>query len=261
MDLYLKLLIYSPPGHGKTSMLGTVIGDPRLSPMLLIDFEAGVQSIRSKCRQVKLDQLGKVKPDLNKVDVVKVTTWDDFDLVHNFLAKGEHGYKTVGLDSVSEMNYMNLQEAIEDGKLKDSRHDPDVAEQRDYLRSATQMRRLIRCFRDLDLHTIFTCGSQEAQDPNTKLMQIRPALTGKLALEVPGLVDVVGYLAVSESEDKDGNAVVSRILLTQPTGKYMAKDRSEGGRLSPYLENPTLPKILDIIEGPKDESKTKGGNK
>lgn len=250
MKLYLKLLIYSPPGHGKTSLLGTVVGDKRLSPMLLIDFEAGVQSIRSKCRLLKLEQLGTVKPDVKMIDVVKVKTWDDFDFVHAFLAKGEHGYMSVALDSVSEMNYMNLQEAIEDGKIKDVRHDPDVAEQRDYLRSATQMRKLIRSFRDLDLHTIFTCGSQEAQDPNTKLMQIRPALTGKLALEVPGLVDVVGYLAVSESDpDKDGNVTVSRILLTQPTGKYMAKDRSEGGKLSPMLVNPSLVNILDIMEG------------
>ena len=133
----LKMIIYSPPGHGKTTFLGTAAGDDRVSPMLLLEFEAGTKAIQSKIRKLKLEELGVVPPDVNLIDVVSIKTWADFDAAYDFLANYDHQYRSAALDSLSEMNYLNMAESLSQALREDKRHDPDIMEQRDYLRSAS----------------------------------------------------------------------------------------------------------------------------
>jgi len=241
----LKMIVYSPPGHGKTTLLGTAAGDPRLSPMLLIEFEGGTRSIRSKVKKISIDQLGKEKPKVDVIHTVEIRTWGDFDLVYDFLLTADHPYRSIGLDSLSEMNYLNMQTVLLDAGIQDKNRDLDIPEQRDYLKSASQMRRLVRYFRDLPMHVFMTSGAQQGQDPRTKTSMMMMSLTGKLVFEIPGLFDVVGYLAMVDQED----GATERWLFTQPTGRFDAKDRTEGGKLGEYIVNPTLPKILDLVEG------------
>jgi hypothetical protein len=250
VDDMLKMLFYSPAGHGKTTLLGTAIGDPRLCPMLFVDFEAGTKSIKSKIKRIELDQLGKVKPAIDKAHAVRIKEWEDFNVVYNFLANEDHGYQSVAIDSLTEVNYLNLTTIVgKEVELGD--HDPDIAYQEDYLRSIAQMRKLIRFFRDLPLHVFFTAGAMESIDARTKKMQYRPGLTGKLSMELPGLVDTIGYLSVVEDDDE-----TFRCLFVQPTEKFMAKDRSEGGILGDEIEEPTLPEILDILLGEVEPNRT-----
>lgn len=249
-DDLLKMLFYSPAGHGKTTLLGTAIGDPRLCPMLFLDFEAGTKSIKSKIKKIDLDDLGEIEPEIGKAHKVRIKEWEDFNVIYNFLASEEHGYQSVAIDSLTEVNYLNLITIIgKEVNLGD--HDPDIAYQEDYLRSIAQMRKLIRFFRDLPMHVFFSAGASEFVDARTKKMQYRPGLTGKLTLELPGLVDTIGYLAVIDEEDE-----TFRCLFVQPTEKFMAKDRSEGGVLGDEIEDPTLPGLLDTLleaEGEEEE--------
>lgn len=240
----VKMIVYSPPGHGKTTLLGSAAADPRLSPMLLIEFEGGTMSIKSKIEKVSLDDLGKKKPKAGTIHSVEIRSWKDFDQVYDFLLTADHPYRSIGLDSLSEMNYLNLQTILDEAHSLDKKHDEDVLEQRDYLKSASQMRRLVRYFRDLPMHVFMTSGAQQGQDPRTKTQMMMLALTGKLAFEIPGLFDIVGYLAMVDQDD----GTTERWLFTQPTGRFDAKDRTEGGRLGEYVVNPTLPMILDLIE-------------
>lgn len=247
----IKALWYSPPGHGKTTLLGTAINDKRVSPMLLLEFEGGTRSIQSKIRKIKLEDLGEKKPTLDKIDVIQIREWQDFNIVYDFLLEGKHEYRSIGIDSLSEINYLNMSESLQLALKEDKRHDPDIPEQRDYLRSAGQMRRLVRFFRDLPIHVFLTATSTWSQDPQTRENKLWPALTGKLSFEVPGLVEIVGYLAVVEEDDR-----TERWLFVQPSGKFEAKDRTEGGRLGEYIIEPTIPKILDLIEGKERKEKT-----
>lgn len=241
---YISMLVYSPAGHGKTTLLGSGFNDPRIAPMLLLDFEAGTESIQSKIRVVDTDSIGH--PIKNKIDVVRVRQWDDLDKVYLELVNGKvSAYQSIALDSLTEMNYLNLLTIVEAAMAVNPRHLQDTAEMADYLRSAFMMRKLIRGFRDLPTYCFFTAGVQEVTDPISKTPQVVPALNGKLALEAPGLVTIVGYLGL------DGS---TRILLTQPTNRFIAKDRTEGGKLGAYVENPTLTKMFDLIQ-PKNDAK------
>jgi hypothetical protein len=233
--MFLKMLVYSPVGHGKTSLLGTADQDPRLTPALILDFEGGIDAIRSK-----VTPLESLEDDVeSRIYSWRVKGWTDFDLVHQSLLR-VNPFKLVCIDSLSEANYLLAQTILQKVRATDPRHDPDILEQMDYQRLAVWMRRLIRAYRDLDCHVVMTALAQDMQDPITRQFEYRPALTGKLSIEAPAMFSVVGYLGVGEKGE--------RHLLTQPFGRFLAKDRSEGGRLKGDLVDPTLPKILDLLE-------------
>lgn len=234
----LSLLVYSPVGHGKTTLLGTASGDPRLTPALILDFEGGVDSIASKITPIE----GPLSQDLEfGLYTWRVKAWDDFATVHDWLLTA-NPFRLVCIDSLSEANYLLNQTVLAKASRSDPRHDPDVLEQMDYQRSAVWMRRLVRAYRDLDCHVVMTALAQDVQDPISREFEYRPSLTGKLAIEVPAMFSIVGYLGLVGDKGE-------RHLFTQPRGRFVAKDRSEGGRLGGDLSNPTLPKILDLLEG------------
>lgn len=240
MAYYLKQLIFSPPGHGKTTYLGTGIGDDRLMPMLILDFEGGTDSILSKVNEIEIKDLGKSVPTLTKVDVLRIRDWEEFDQVEEFLRVHEGVYKSVAVDSLTEVNYLSLRRCVDIGKemSKNNKHDPDIPEQLDYQRNAVRIRELVRMFRDLRMHVIFTAI------PTEDAGQLVPNLTGRLAGEVPALVQQVSYLALLDATETES---AKRVLITAPTTRFYAKDRSEDSKLGDQIVNPTLPLILDLL--------------
>ncbi len=241
-------MMYSPPGHGKTTLLGTAVGDDRLMPMLLLDFEGGINSIQSKC--IVFDDIAELSdhtPSIDKIDVFKVGTWEDFEAIYGYLETNPGLYKAVDLDSLTEMNYLNITSVVTEAVERSPKpRDEDVPEMQDYLKSSFQMRHLVRQFRNLPVHTFWTAGVADVMNPLTKLSEVVPALTGKLTREIPGLFLIVGYLAIMEDENHKSH----RSLVVQPTGRFTAKDRSEGGKLGDYVVDPTLPHIFDMLEIP-----------
>src|SRR5690606_6666344 len=111
-----------------------------------------------------------------------------------------------------------------------------------------------RYFRDLPMHVIITALAQEVRDERDGSVTVKPSLPGKLADEVAGFLDIVGYLGTSE-RTIDGKRIIIRQMLAQPMGKYIAKDRSD--RLGQYIEEPTMTKILDAVVGPAETERTK----
>jgi phage nucleotide-binding protein len=230
----VKMVVYGAPGAGKTVFLGSAVADERTWPALFLNFEGGTMSIASKCNHVKVNELGK--PKQGTIDVIKPKNMDEFDKILEFL-EGDHPYKCVLIDSLTEINYLNLMEATE--------HNPKstgIPQIGDYGTNAVQMRRMIRAFRDLEAHIIIACLAQESKDDMTGKVTIKPSLTGKLSDEVPAMVDIVGYLTVDTKDN-------ARVMFFQPTAKAIAKDRSEGGKLGDCVENATLPTVLDYLEG------------
>jgi hypothetical protein len=118
----------------------------------------------------------------------------------------------------------------------------------DYGTNTNQMRKLIRAFRDLPMHVIFTALAREEKDDISGEIITRPALTDKLAEDVFGYVNVVGYYYTRLVKSEDGkDNIIERILQVQPFKNRVAKDGS--GRLGNGIKNPTFTKIMELITG------------
>jgi len=234
---YAKALIFGPSGQGKTHLLGTAQDDPRTDPMLLLDFEGGAETLAGL-----------------KIDVARIKSWDDYNVCFDALSSGKHWtlpgsslkegerYKSLGIDSISETHLFALLHILdEEGQ---SRRDPELLEQRDYGKASVQMRRLLREFRDLDLHVFYTAHAKEVEERGIGKVKV-PAMAGQMAEEVVGLMSVVGYLAVGEDEEGD----VFRALILQNTPQFRTKVRTPWGAegVPDEIEDPSVTKILDAI--------------
>lgn len=229
---FLKFMVYGDSGIGKTTLLGSADDSPLMRPALFIDVEGGTESLR------------EAYPD---VDIVRVTSWGEMQKVYNQLRQTDHGYRTVGLDSLTEIQKLNMYYIMEDllqRKGDDSKVDPDVPSMREWGKNLEQVRKMVRFFRDLRMHVIFSALAKTDKDNQTGAIKYGPSLSGKMAQEVAAFLDVVGYY-YAKTVTVDGKEENRRYLLTQPTERHVAKDRT--GKLPLTIQNPTMDKIINII--------------
>lgn len=226
--LLLKCLIFGDPGVGKTHFLGTAQEDERTSPCLVLDFEGGTSTLAG------LD-----------VDVMQVRDWKDYNEAYNWLANGDHGYKSVAIDSVSETHWYALSKLMDD-REPGSRKIDSVNDQQEYGQALVQLRKFLREFRDLPLHVFYTSHAKEERDPREGNVK-KPSLPGKAANEILGVVDVAGYLTFGKVGE-GVNAKEERILVLKNYPKIRAKTRTAWISDAPdELIDPSVSALLDAV--------------
>jgi hypothetical protein len=231
-----NVLIYGHSGVGKTRLAGSAALVPAMCPVLLIDVEGGSFSIRDK---------------YPNVDVVRVQDFKEMQQVYDELEKGTSGYKTVILDSLTEMQKFSMYLIMQDLVKKEADRDPDIPSVREWGKNIEQIRKMVRAFRDLPLNVIFTALVSEERNTRTGLTEKKPYLSGKLAHEVAAFIDIVLYY-YTKIVVKDGQQVTKRLLLSSKTEDTVAKDRSD--RLPMLLgveEPPLMQELYDYILGVK----------
>lgn len=234
---FINFLVYGDPGVGKTILSGSASIVEEMSPVLLIDVEGGTLSLRTT---------------FPKVETVRVQNFKELDAVYGELHRGNHPYKTVVLDSLTELQKLSMLVIMRDLMNKEPDRDPEIPSVREWGKNIEQTRRVVRAFRDLRMHTIFTALAQTDKDVRTGVLLTKPSLSGKVANEVGGFIDILAYLYVKK--DKDSDELV-RMLLTTRTDKEAAKDRS--GKLPQVIKNPSMQLILNYINGQIEKDETK----
>lgn len=219
---FLKALIHSPGGHGKTRFLGTAQEDPRTSPMAFLNFEAGDSTLAG------LD-----------IDVFDIKSWEDYDDVYRQLSDPRTKYKSVGIDSITETQVSGLLAILE----KDARRaDPDQLAQPDWGVILVKMRRFVRHYKFLPMHVFMTALSKDDIAPRVGPVKV-PAVQGAFANELVGIPDVVGYMALDETDTG-----TKRILLLHDYPRFSVKARTPWNVIVPSeIEDPTVAKLLDVL--------------
>lgn len=223
---YAKVLVHAPPGHGKTHFLGTAQEDERTSPMAFLNFEGGDLTLGG------LD-----------IDVFDMRDMQDYKEAKRMLADPKTPYRSVGVDSVTETQVGGFLSILDKDK---NRGDADLMAQQDWGVSLVQMRRFIRDFKWLPMHSFFTALSKD--DVVARVGQVKtPAIQGAFQYELPGVVDVVAYMALEEVEGG-----VERVLLLHSAPKFSVKARTPWGVVIPAEigPDPTIGDLLDTLGYP-----------
>jgi hypothetical protein len=238
----VNILVYGRPGVGKTFWAAGADLVKEMGPCLYISAEAGSSTIK----QVAPNMV--VIPD---PAVRGAVTWEEFEAIYNELAdqcynKGRCEYKTIVIDTVTELQKTNMEWVMRQTLADHPDRDPDVPGLHDWGKSTNRMRTYFRRFRDLPLNLICVAHEQEDRDNRGTLWR-KPDLPGKLGNQSAAFFDQVMYLYTKQEGDgKDGQAPkTKRVLMTGALEGYVTKDRS--GNLPLLVVDPNMSDIYKMI--------------
>lgn len=208
----VKFVVYAEPGAGKTTLIKTLPG-----PVLMLSVESGTLALRDV-----------------SIDVLEVNTYEELMEAYQYIVEHKAEYKSIALDSVSEI----AERILENAKKVKSGWDA-------YSMMADSIIGLLWKFQKMPGMNIYVSAKMERVQDDSGLLMYGPDLPGKKAKnELPYIFDEVFRLHVLKDK-QTGDTY--RKLQTQPDGKSLAKDRS--GCLAP-AENPDLGAIIEkILEG------------
>lgn len=223
LDPYIKALIYSESGAGKTKFAAT------WPKPLIIDTENSTETLRDW-------------PELTKnAKIIRLKQWGDLDEILEALRCGDPEFadrETLVIDTITELQSRNLSELLEFEAARNSARDPFLAHQQDYKKSGEMLRRITTAFRDLPMHMVVNAHSTE--DNVNGNLTLRPDLTPKLAKTMKGVFGIQGFLFVT---DEGWDGPFTNCLQTRRNAVVQAKSRYR--HLPPIVENPTFDIILE----------------
>lgn len=230
----MSMTIFGPPKAGKSTLLCTAP-----APRLLIDVEKssrfidGINPIYWRPREPL--------PEYNPNDevfgsnwdtvIVRLTKWEQWEQVWRQIETGKHPFRSVLLDSISELQTLLIESLAGDQQLTQQQWGT-------VLRKLTGMLRDMRDLTEHPVNPVEVVAASALEKSYTGVL--KPMLQGSSVDVVPYLMDGLFYL----SRDKEG----TRKLLTQATDFIAAGNRAEHV-LPRVVADPTIPGILDAVFG------------
>lgn len=255
----LKMLTYGDAGVGKTTFAGSSQGVKGFGDVLDLDIEGGSMSLahNQAIDRVFIDSYaqfarmadwarlyGKAREMRDKRKMILLEQAIKPDADPDAVAAKPKNYKTLIIDSLSEAQKLCMYQLMGvDIATKALDEEPDSVEFKQWGQASEMIRLLVRTFRSLPFNVFFVCGLATEQDERKRIHHL-PALPGKLAKEIHGFVDVVGYMAARQRA-ADNDIVIERRMYLQPGETFQAKDRYHTGNSVRYLVNPTVESFLE----------------
>ena len=233
-----SILVYSRNKKGKTRFCLTA----GKGKVLIVDPERGT------------DRFLKADPD-----VWHLESWEETDDIYKFLRSGDHSYEWVAFDGLTRISNMALRFVTKRAEEADLNRRPGQVTQRDYGNANELMKGLFYNFHTLPLGVLYTCqerqieaGESEDEDEDVEISNIQyvPDLPKGSRAAVNSIVDVIGRIYTVKIPGEEGTNVVKRRLWLAPSVSYDTGARSEY-KLPDYLEDPTVPRLVRLIEGKK----------
>lgn len=185
-----------------------------------------------------------------------VHTYDTVLKVYQWLQSGQHQFKSLIIDSISELQVKCIDNIAGSEQMK-------MQQWGELLR---HMGGLLRDLRDLTMHptnpleaVVLTAMARTDQSGRYK-----PYLQGQLAIQAPYFYDILGALTVEEVANPDPMQMPYKVrrMYVERTNMYEAGERVQG-RLGPVVEqeNLSIDKMLDLVFGPAQEKTTTSKSK
>ena len=238
-----SMVIYGRSGSGKTTFSATF---PK--PMLLLDVnDQGTDSIS----------------DVEDVDVMQITSWEDLEKAYWYLKENPDEYKTVVIDTLSQLQELVI------NKLISARDGAGALSQREWGEVGSKLRIWIIHFRNLPMEVVFVAQERVFDvdldlDPETMLdpevgPRLMPSVTAHLNASVHTIANTFIRRKIRKKEVKRKGSKKTKTkeisetqfcLRVSPDPVYATKIRKPKGIKFPgVIVNPCYEDILDIIQG------------
>lgn len=260
LDNSRSFVFYGLSGSGKTTLAGTFPG-----PILLCD-----------CRDRGTDSI--IGNDA--IDVYEVEEWNDLERAYWFLKKNPDKYKTVVIDTTSQLQGIAIEHVLD--AHNQSGHADDIGwgtmTQKMWGEVASMLKPKITEFRDLPMnvvfiaqHRVFNVSTDEEQDPSTALLapEVGPAMMPSVMKHLNASVSIIANTFIrTRIEEKVTNQkigtgrraktkeVVEEIehieyaLRIGPSALYATKARkSKAIKLPEIIVDPDYDKIISALKG------------
>lgn len=228
-----SILVHGPSKAGKSWLSDTAPG-----PRLILDAEGGHRFTQSK-KVVWNPKEAPPEVDEDTTVLVYIRDFGSLAYAYQWLAAGKHPFKSVVLDSISEIQQRCIDALVGTEALK----------LQDWGEVGRKVARLVRDYRDLLIHPTNPVKAVvliAMTKQNHESGKYTPYVQGQLATSLPYFIDLVGYLQAQPDE----SGVMQRYLLVQPHNQYEAGDRT--GVFPPILTNPNITDMLAEVCGGKE---------
>lgn len=204
----LTILIYGPSKIGKSTLCSNA------DNALFIATEAG----------------------LNSLDVYQqpIASWQDMLNVCADIAKGDHQFKTIILDTVDNA-YKMCSDYI--CKKNNIQHESDLGFGKGFTLVNNEFQRVLTklSLMPYGFYLISHAQDKEMDTPNGKRIKTIPTLPAKAREIVLGMVDIILFCDMEMVVGPDGKATERRVMRTKPSALYEAGDRTK-----------RLPDVIDL---------------
>lgn len=246
---FRTFVIYGRAGTGKTTLAGTFP-----EPILLIDLkDHGDESVVG----------------VKGMDVLDVEDIDGFEDAFWYLKKHPKKYKTVVIDTVTQLQQMTV-EMVLDGKKLNGKIAGDwgTMSKQQWGDVAAIMKRYINDFRDLEgmnvvflaQDRVFNLADDESEIDNDLEPEVGPRLSPSVASHLNAAVSIIGNTLKRErtktTKGQNGKDKVIKTgkveycLRIGPSPLYITKVRkSRDIKLPDFIENPTYDDIIEVVKG------------
>lgn len=243
----LTMVLYGPSGSGKTTIAATA---PK--PLLYVDVnDRGTESIA----------------DVKGIRVREILTIQDLDDTYWWLTKNPDKYKTVVIDTCTQLQTMVSAEVAAKNKRKGDPGDWGTLTKRDWGDISALMKEMLVNFRDLQDRGInvifiaqdrtFNLTDEEEENPSLLAPEVGPALSPSVAKTLNAAVSVIGNTYIRERviEKMDGKKKIKKkkieyCLGIGPSSLYRRKVRKpKSVSLPDVIVDPEFQDIVDTIRG------------
>lgn len=231
-DRALSVLVHGHAKVGKTTFANTAP-----YPRLLLDVEAASRFLQ--CEKVYWDPMTDAPPAADgtwDTCIVRVTDFTTALKAYEWLKSGKHPFKSVILDSISELQVKAQELVAGRNQMKTQ----------DWGTLLAKMAFFARDLRDLTVQknpleaVVVTAMSRDIDGV------LKPYLQGQIASQVAYWFDVTSYIFLDQVQNPEtGQWEVVRKLLTDKNPQFEAGNRIPG--LPIIIENPSIEGMLDMV--------------